>query len=250
MSPSRLLFVHAHPDDESLWTGGTLARHMARGGEAHLVLSTWAPGTTRHTEFLAAVRELGLTSEPISLGYADDHVPESAPDARRFCDVPFDEPVRTLTAHIRRLRPDAIVTYDANGIYGHPDHVHAHRVAAAAADAAADPHLYAADGTPWQVRSLYFVTTPEWMVEAVLGDVFADTPRRFLPGTPDADIDLTLDVSTWHDAKLAAIEAHRTEVRRSRSLQAMLGMPPDRRRRLLSTECFLRRDLVPGGHDI
>ncbi|MFW0785047.1 PIG-L family deacetylase [Gordonia sp. CPCC 206044] len=248
--PPRLLFVHAHPDDESLWTGGAIARHVARGGEADLVMCTWAEGTWRHAELLDAVDELGFDDEPIMLGYADDRVPDSAPGRERFCTVPLDEPVRTLVGHIRRLQPDAIVTYDAVGIYGHPDHIHAHRLAAVAADAAATGRLYRSAGDAWQVRSLYFVTIADWMVEDVHSDMLAATPRKYLPGTPDDEIDLVLDVSQWRERKAAAIAAHRTEVQRSQTLRALMALPDDRRNRLLSTEYYQRRDLVPGGVDL
>jgi N-acetyl-1-D-myo-inositol-2-amino-2-deoxy-alpha-D-glucopyranoside deacetylase len=250
MPPPRLLFVHAHPDDESLWTGGIIARHTARGGDADLIMCTWAEGTTRHAELVDAARALGLPRPPIMLGYADDRVPESAPDAQRFCTVPFDDQVRRVVSHIREFRPDAIVTYDPIGIYGHPDHIHAHRLAAVAADAAASPRLYRSEGDAWQTRSLYFVTIAEWMVEDVQGDLFASTPRDYLPGTAESAIDLTLDVAEWRDHKAAGISSHRTELKRSRTMQALMSLPPDRRGRLLGTENFLRRDLVPGGVDI
>ncbi|WAC55648.1 PIG-L family deacetylase [Gordonia sp. SL306] len=250
MSPPRLLFVHAHPDDESLWTGGAIARHIARGGDADLVVCTWAEGTERHAELVEAAGTLGLPRPPIMLGYADDRVPESAPEAMRFCSAPLDDPVRTLVAHIRRLRPDAIVTYDAVGIYGHPDHVHAHRVATVSADAAASGGLYRSTGEPWQVRSMYFVTIAQWMVDDVQHDLFADLPPQYLPGTSEDDVDLVLDVAEWRDRKADAIICHRTELDRSRTMKALMGLPAARRSRLLGTECFLRRDLVPGGVDL
>ncbi|MFW0796880.1 PIG-L family deacetylase [Gordonia sp. CPCC 205515] len=250
MTAPRLLFVHAHPDDESLWTGGTIARHTARGGDADLIMCTWAEDTWRGQELVDATRELGLPRPPIMLGYADQNVPASAPHAPPFCSVPFDEPVRTLTEYIRGLQPDAIVTYDALGIYGHPDHIHAHRLATVAADAAANRRLYHSCGEAWQVKSIYFVTIAEWMVEDVSTDIMSGTPRRYLPGTPDADIDLVLDVTEWREAKAAAIAAHKTEVKRSKTMQALMALPSDRRARLFGTECFQRRDLVPGGVDL
>ncbi|MGV9712019.1 PIG-L family deacetylase [Gordonia sp. NPDC003424] len=250
MSAPRLLFVHAHPDDESLWTGGTIARHTSRGGDADLVMCTWAEGTWRQRELVDAARELGLPRPPIMLGYADENVPDSAPHAPRFCAVPFDEPVHTLAEYIRQLRPDAIVTYDALGIYGHPDHIHAHRLATVAADAAANRRLYHSSGDAWQVKSIYFVTIPEWMVEDVMSDIMAGTPRRYLPGTPDEEIDLVLDVTQWRDRKAAAIAAHKTEVKRSKTMRALMALPADRRARLFGVECYLRRDLVPGGVDL
>ncbi|GAB90522.1 PIG-L family deacetylase [Gordonia rhizosphera] len=250
MSDPRLLFVHAHPDDESLWTGGTIARHMAGGGDADLVMCTWAEGTWRHAELVDAARELGLPRRPIMLGYADDRVPESAPGAPRFAHVPIDDQVREMVALIRRLRPDAIVTYDAIGIYGHPDHIHAHRLAMVAADAAASPRLYRSEGEGWQTKSIYFVTIPKWMVDDVQDDLFASTPRDYLPGTPKSAIDLVIDVTEWRDRKAAAIRAHRTELKRSKTMQALLALPSERRTRLLGTENYIRRDLVPGGFDL
>lgn len=246
----RALFVHAHPDDESLWTGGTIARHVALGGDADLVMCTWADGTCRQLELVDAARELGLPRTPIALGYADENVPESAPGAPRFCAAPFDEPVGALVSHIRRLQPEVLVTYDAFGIYGHPDHIHAHRVAAAAADAAGSARLFPSAGEAWQVKSIYFVTIAQWMVDDVATDVMAGTPRKYLPGAPDTEIDLVLDVSAWRDRKAAAVSAHRTELKRSRTMQALMAMPPERRDRLFGTECFIRRDLVPGGADL
>ncbi|MYR05423.1 GlcNAc-PI de-N-acetylase [Gordonia sp. SID5947] len=250
MAPPRLLFVHAHPDDESLWTGGAIARHTSRGGDADLVVCTWAAGTGRHTELVEAARTLGLPRPPIMLGYADDRVPDSAPDSVRFCSAPLDAQVRTLVEHIRRLRPDAVVTYDAIGVYGHPDHVHAHRLATVAADAAASGGLYRSAGEAWRVRSMYFVTIAQWMVDDVQHDLFADLPPKYLPGTPEDDVDLVLDVSQWRDRKADAIFCHRTELDRSRTMKALMSLPPERRSRLLGTECFLRRDLVPGGVDL
>ncbi len=246
MTKRRLLCVHAHPDDESLWTGGLVARAVDQGDHVDLITCTWAEGTGRHDELLAAGKALGLSRQPIMLGYADHRVPESAPGSPRFCTARFDYTVRHLVAHIRRLRPDIIVTYDPIGIYGHPDHVHAHRLAVAAAEAAALP-LYRKHGTPWQVSSLYFATIPTWMVDDVAADIFADIPRHFLPGTAPDDIDVTLDVTAYADRKAAAIESHVTEIGRSRTLSALMRMEPVRRRTLLGSESYIRQDLVPGG---
>ena len=94
MGTPRLLFVHAHPDDESMWTGGLIARHLQAGGELDLVMCTWAESTPRANELLDAITALGVTRSPILLGYADDRVPDSAPGGTRFCAAPFDEQVR------------------------------------------------------------------------------------------------------------------------------------------------------------
>lgn len=250
MGAPRLLCVHAHPDDESMWTGGLIARHASAGGEVDLVMCTWADGTRRARELLDAVTALKMPRPPIMLGYADDRVPESAPDAQRFCFSPFDEQVRALAGHIRALRPDVIVTYDAFGIYGHPDHVHAHRLACAAADAAACGTLYRRSGPAWQVKSLYFATIAEWMIEEIAALLFPTVPREQLPGTPADAIDVSIDVTDFLAEKSAAISAHRTEIDRSRTIAMFMSLPDDIRGRLLGSENYQRRDLVPGGCDL
>lgn len=250
MGTPRLLFVHAHPDDESMWTGGLIARHLQAGGELDLVMCTWAESTPRANELLDAITALGVTRSPILLGYADDRVPDSAPGGTRFCAAPFDEQVRELSAHIRTLRPDIIVTYDAFGIYGHPDHVHAHRLACAAADAAACRSLYLDAGDPWQVKSLYFATIPEWMIDELAPVLFAAVPREHLPGTADDAIDIRLDVTEFLTQKSAAINCHRSEIDRSRTISMFMSLPDDLRFRLLGSENYQRRDLVPGGGDL
>ncbi|MFT4128324.1 MAG: PIG-L family deacetylase [Gordonia sp. (in: high G+C Gram-positive bacteria)] len=246
----RLMFVHAHPDDESLWTGGAIARHVARGGELEVVMATWAPGTRRHTELCRALGELGVTAEPVTLGYADDGVPESAPGRPKLCEAVFSHEVRELVSHIRRFRPHAIVTYDPFGVYGHRDHIHTHRLACAAADAAALPTLYRRHGAPWRVRSLYFATVPEKMIDEVSDDLFPGVPRADLPGTPPDLVDVEMDVSAFVDRKQAAIAAHRTEVVRSQTISMLMALPQDKLDHLLGSECYMRRDLVPGGCEL
>jgi len=245
-----LLLVHAHPDDESLWTGGLIARHVDAGGEADLVMCTWADGTARHGELTDAVEILGMPRPPIMLGYADDRRPESAPQAPRLCAASFDEQVRALTQHIRTLQPDIVITYDALGIYGHPDHVHAHRLACAAADAAASTKLYHRAGPAWQVRSLYFATIPEWVMDLLSTSVFAGIPRELLPGTPESEIDVVVDVSDLTARKKAAVTAHRSEIERSFAISGFMSLPEQTQERLLGVECYQRRDLVPGGCDL
>lgn len=252
----RLLCVQAHPDDETIWTGGTLARHCAAGGEADVVTTTWAIGRPRHRELVDALAALGLPREPLMLGYGDGGVPDSSP-LPPLVEVPFDDAVAALTRQIRATRPDIILTTDAFGIYGHPDHIHTHRLCLAAAEAAAEPHLYPDAGQPWQVSSLYFVTVSQsrslraW--EAVMTardgrDDPAAAALRF--GTPDDRIDVVADVRAFLDVKWQALQAHRTEFERSRTLRAIRALDDPAREALLGWECYLRRDLVGGGRDL
>lgn len=244
------LFIHAHPDDESLWTGGTIADLAARGGRTSLITCTWEPGTSRHRELVDAVAALGMSEEPIMLGYADAFVPESAPGQPRFLDVPFDDEVQRVVAHIRDLKPDVIVTYNAYGIYGHPDHMHAHRLAVIAADAAAIGS-YAPDlGEPWQTKSLYFATLPRSTVVALGPFLSAAESKIRVAGTAPENVDVTLDLREHLGEKIRAITSHRTEMERSASMQEFAALPRDMQRLFLGWESYRRRDLVPGGHPL
>jgi len=246
-----VLFVHAHPDDESLWTGGTIARIVDAGSAAAVLTCTWAAGTTRHTELTSALRILGVDA-PITLGYADGGFPESAPRSVALCEGRFDDAVRQITEHIRARRPDIVVTYDAFGIYGHPDHIQTHRLALAAVEAAACGPLYPEAGPAWQTRSLYLSTVPTRVMHRIRHQVSTgpSPAGAASPGTPDAAIDLELDVSAWVEQKWSAIGAHRSEMARSPALLELADLDLSRRNALLGTEWYLRRDLVAGGADL
>ena len=158
--PPRLLFVHAHPDDESLGTGATIAHYAARGANVRVVTCTlgeegevigdrWAElavdradqlGGYRIGELTAALRALGV-SEPRYLGGAgrwrdSGMAGTETRRRRRFVDADDREAVGALVAIIRQQRPHVVVTYDPNGGYGHPDHIHTHQVTSAAVAAA------------------------------------------------------------------------------------------------------------------
>ncbi|GAA3039441.1 PIG-L family deacetylase [Gordonia defluvii] len=258
-TPPRILCVQAHPDDETIWTGGTLARHCAAGGQADVVTTTWATGAPRHRELVDALATLGLPRPPIMLGYADGGVADSSA-LPALVDAAFDETVAALTGHVRALRPDIILTTDAYGIYGHPDHIHTHRMCLAAAEAAAEPHLYPDAGPPWQVSSMYFVTVSQsrtqqaWEQvmtarvgghEAGADQLTVDQAIRF--GTPDDRISAVIDVRDFLEVKWRALQAHRTEFARSRTLRAIRALDEPTRAALLGWECYVRRDLVDGG---
>src|SRR5882757_153673 len=150
MERPRLLFVHAHPDDETLTTGATIAHYAARGAQVCVVTCTlgeegevigerWARlavgqadqlGGYRIAELTAALTALGI-GEPVFLGGAGrwrDSGMEGTPtrQQQRFVDADPREAVGALVDIIRELRPHVVVTYDAKGGYGHPDHVNAH----------------------------------------------------------------------------------------------------------------------------
>src|SRR4051812_30204521 len=146
MESPRLLFVHAHPDDESLTTGATIAHYVARGATVQVVTCTlgeegevigerWAQlaatdadqlGGYRIGELTSALGELGVQA-PVFLGGAgrwrDSGMEGSPPRHRqRFADADAHEATGALVAIIRELRPHVVVSYDPKGGYGHPDH--------------------------------------------------------------------------------------------------------------------------------
>ena len=140
----RLMLILAHPDDESLGNGGMVAKYVAEGVETYLVTATrgeqgwFGPedenpgpeelGRIREAELLEAAEVLGIR-EVSFLDYRDGE----------FDRAPADEVVAKIVRHIRRVKPHVVVTFDQNGLYGHPDHIaicqHATAAVAAAGDA-------------------------------------------------------------------------------------------------------------------
>jgi N-acetyl-1-D-myo-inositol-2-amino-2-deoxy-alpha-D-glucopyranoside deacetylase len=243
----RLLFVHAHPDDESIANGATIAHYAARGAEVHVVTCTlgeegevigdrWAQlavdhadqlGGYRIAELTAALRALGVDA-PIFLGgpgrWRDSGMAGTEPRGRRgsqrFSDADEREAVGALVDVIRTLRPHVVVTYDANGGYGHPDHVRAHVVTTAAV-AAAGTEDY--PGTQWTVPKFYWTVIarsafmagwealgpddlrPEWVIPPADGE-FGGL------GYSDEEIDAVVEDPDALPAKRSALAAHATQL--------------------------------------
>ncbi|MBD0840460.1 PIG-L deacetylase family protein [Streptomyces sp. TRM68416] len=238
-----LLAVFAHPDDESLFSGGVLARHAAAGARTAVVTATWAADTRRAAELAEALRILGA-GKPRLLGYADARVPRSAPGSPRFCDAPLEESVGRLVAHLREFRPQIVVTHDAyGGLSGHEDHVHAHRVTVLAVQAAGLERLYPDAGAPWQPSALYLATHPHSAVRAL--SVFG-LDGKGMNTVPDDRVTATVDVRPWLERKWAAVRAHRSEVERGAAPGLLGGLPDDVRESILGTEWYIRQECVSG----
>ncbi|MCV7419766.1 N-acetyl-1-D-myo-inositol-2-amino-2-deoxy-alpha-D-glucopyranoside deacetylase [Mycobacterium yunnanensis] len=242
MENPRLLFVHAHPDDETLTTGATIAHYVARGAEVQVVTCTLGEegevigdtyaqlaadaadqlGGYRIGELTAALRELGVDG-PRFLGGAgrwrdSGMAGTEARGRRRFVDADPAEPVAELVAVIRDLRPHVVVTYDPNGGYGHPDHIRAHEVTTAAVAAAAGTEH---PGRPWQVPKFYWTVTARGEAEAAMRDLAgADLPPDWIRvsvddlgfAVDDADVDAVVEAPESHGSKVAALRAHATQV--------------------------------------
>jgi N-acetyl-1-D-myo-inositol-2-amino-2-deoxy-alpha-D-glucopyranoside deacetylase len=243
----RLLFVHAHPDDESLSNGATIAHYTARGAQVHVVTCTlgeegevigdrWAQLSVAHAdqlggyrigELTAALRALGV-SAPIYLGGAgrwrdSGMAGTQQRGRRRFVDADEHEAVGALVAIIRGLRPHVVVTYDPNGGYGHPDHVHTHTVTTAAV-AAAGSGSPTTDypGEPWTVPKFYWTVfaTSAFIAarsavdpDDLLPDWVLPSPEDVTFGYSDDDIDAVVEATEEaRIAKAAALAAHATQV--------------------------------------
>lgn len=233
METPRLLFVHAHPDDETLTTGATIAHYTSRGAQVQVITCTlgeegevigdrWAGlavdgadqlGGYRISELTAALAELGV-DRPRYLGGAGrwrDSGMEGTPARRqqRFVDGDFAEQTATLAAALDDLRPHVVITYDPNGGYGHPDHIHVHRLTTAAVDAASwtVPKLY------WTVTSAAALATGlRALGEVPDGWITVSADDLPLVGYPDDEIDAALELSAHVPARVAALRAHATQV--------------------------------------
>lgn len=242
MEIPRLIFVHAHPDDETLTTGATIAHYAARGAQVHVVTCTlgeegevigdrWAQlavdgadqlGGYRIGELSAALSSLGV-AEPVFLGGAG-HWRDSgmagtpARGRQRFTDGDPDEAVAALVEIIRSVRPHVVVTYDPDGGYGHPDHIRTHEVTSAAIVAAAGTD---GPGHAWQVPKFYWTVMSATAAESGLRAIEStDLPSHwirlptgdfpFLYG--DDKIDAVVHAPESLAAKVAAMRAHATQV--------------------------------------
>ena len=237
--PFRLLCVHPHPDDESIACGGVLARASDEGAHTAVVTCTGGEAgenlagidlgdedlaTHRRRELADALRVLGV-DDHVWLGYRDSGMAGTEENAHpeAFAGADVDEAARRLAAVIRRLRPHVVVSDDADGTYGHPDHVQAHHVTVrAVAIAATDEDL---DGSaPWRVAKRYAHTIAQErilrghaaMVEAGLPSPFgeqAEVTVEELPfGTPESRLTTIVDVRPQLERKRAALRAHRSQI--------------------------------------
>jgi N-acetylglucosamine malate deacetylase 2 len=202
--PRRLLFIYAHPDDESFAVAGVARMYADRGAEIALVTATRGDAgragepplcaredlpARREAELLAAAKILGIGHVTV-LDYADKHLAEAPTNAIR----------RQLVEAIRRHRPEVIVTFDPDGANLHPDHVAISRFAIDAAAAAADARWYPnTDGAHRVQRVLWSSPLMPWDTAKS-----ADLARE--PG-----VDFVIDISHYRDTKAAALRAHRTQ---------------------------------------
>jgi LmbE family N-acetylglucosaminyl deacetylase len=227
-----LVGIFAHPDDEAFGLGGSMARYTAAGRYVALVCATRGeageiadPALATH-ETLGRVREGELRAAAAAVGvrdvtfldYLDGHLAEA--DA--------EEAVGRIVQQLRRLRPAVVVTFAANGIYGHPDHMAIHRLTLAAVEAAPDPTRYpeqlVGGREPHRAAKVYFFA-PSRERMAAMREQLRARGEDFVPGgnaatipfeemaTPEAEITTRITLSDAElDAKLRAMAAHATQM--------------------------------------
>ncbi|HWG65418.1 MAG TPA: N-acetyl-1-D-myo-inositol-2-amino-2-deoxy-alpha-D-glucopyranoside deacetylase [Streptosporangiaceae bacterium] len=238
----RLLLVHAHPDDESIGTGATMAKYAAEGAHVTLVTCTLGElgeiippqlsdlaaektdrlGEYRIGELAAACKALGVTDHRFLGGagrWRDSGMMglASNDDPRCFWQADVDDAARTLAAIINEVRPQVMVSYDQNGLYGHPDHIQAHRVARRAFRLSAS--------LPSPVAKFFATAVPRSSLPEAFAQSSADAAalaaagfnrigsRADVPyGTPDDQVTTRIDGAPYLSAKTAAMRAHATQI--------------------------------------
>lgn len=231
----RLLLVHAHPDDETINNGATMAMYAALGAEVTLITCTRGEegevlveehshkaaahddllGEHRVIELADAMKALGVTDHRF-LGaphkqYRDSGMMDTEPNNREdsFWKADFEEATRYLISVIDEVKPHVLITYDEFGGYGHPDHIQAHRVAMAAAEKSS-----------WDIEKIYWNVTPRSVIQEGIdkmkelgSDFFGAESAEDLPFCKDDSFVSTLiDGNEYVEAKMAAMRAHATQI--------------------------------------
>ncbi|MCC5949998.1 MAG: mycothiol conjugate amidase Mca [Nitriliruptoraceae bacterium] len=241
----RLMFVHAHPDDEASKGAATAARYLDDGAEVTLVTCTGGEagdllnpsagdarpddmGAIRARELEASVAAIGFTRNHV-LGYVDSgyHMdPADVPDGT-FARTPIDEPSRLVAGLIRRERPQVVVTYPEDGGYPHPDHIMNHLVTVRGLELAEDPEVAlddvpGGDAEPWRVPKVYASTAfPPERLRAIhqgLLDAGLESPytewleQRRDERDPGPDPDTRIWCPEHFERRDAALRAHVTQI--------------------------------------
>jgi N-acetyl-1-D-myo-inositol-2-amino-2-deoxy-alpha-D-glucopyranoside deacetylase len=231
----RILLVHAHPDDETINNGATMALYADRGAQVTLVTCTRGEegeilvpglfhlasteqdllGQHRETELAAAMKALGI-SDYRFLGapttkFRDSGMMGTAPNNRPdvFWQADLDAAATILVDVIEEVKPHILITYDEIGGYGHPDHIQAHRVA-----------MRASELSTWQIQKIYWNTIPKSVIaqgmekmKEIGSDFFGAESIDDVPFAKDDEFVTTLiNGSDYVESKMAAMKAHETQI--------------------------------------
>jgi LmbE family N-acetylglucosaminyl deacetylase len=261
----KLMAVLAHPDDESLGVGGTLAKYAAEGVATSLVTATLGqrgrfrghrhPPEHPGQEELARIRAGELRAAAATLGIADvtvfDYVDQ---------DLDRADPsgvIARIAREIRRARPQVVITFPHDGSYGHPDHIAISQFTTAALVAAADPSFPGTDGAPHTVSKLYYMAWPQSVWNAYEGalkkatSVVDGVERQSMPW-PDWAVTTVIDTRAHSDTAWRAVSCHDSQIA---AYEALRHLSPEGHEAVWGTQCFYRvLSLVNGGrqreHDL
>ena len=231
----RMLLVHAHPDDETINNGATMALYAALGANVTLVTCTRGEegevlvkdlehlaahntdslGDHRVEELALAMKALGISDHRFlgegRIKYRDSGMmgtePNNRPDV--FWQANFDEATDDLVKVIEEVKPHVLITYDEIGGYGHPDHIQAHRVA-----------MSAAEKSVWNIQKIYWNVMPKSVIQEGIdamkkigSDFFGAESAEDLPfAKDDSFVHAMVDGNAYVEQKMAAMRAHATQI--------------------------------------
>ena len=250
-----LVCFHAHPDDECISTGGTMARAASLGHRVVLVVATGGEygespadllegeslADRRRVETLASAERLGVHRVEF-LGYTDSGMTgwEQNTNAGAFCNAPVEEAGARLAAILTEEQASTLTIYDWHGNYGHPDHIAVHRVGRRAAELASTPNVY--EATMNRDAVVRFMDAAKQAGQEVDFD-----PNQTDDGNPfgmsENELTTSIDVVQFIDAKRNAMKAHASQITDS---SFFLQMPPEGFAAAFGTEWFIRVG-APGG---
>ena len=249
------VFFHAHPDDETIITGGTMAKMASEGHRVVLVTATGGelgevpegflgPGddiaSRRAEELAAACRVLGV-SRHVTLGFHDSGMagaPSNEADGS-FWQTDVDHAAADLASVLEEEGAEVLTIYDENGGYGHPDHVQVHRVGMRAAERCGTPRLYLATVNRTHLQRLA-AEAPAFGVD-LPDDVAADLSTL---GVEEDEITTAVDVQAFLGAKRRAMEAHASQIAET---SFFLAVPPEVFAAVWGTEWYIRHGAKTGG---
>ena len=248
-----LVCFHAHPDDESIGTGGVMAKAADEGHRVVLVVATRGEhgevdegfldegeqlGDRRERETHASAKELGIDRVEF-LGYVDSGMVDTPENdlPGSFWTADVDEAAQRLAAILTEEGADVLTVYDDHGVYGHPDHVQVHRVGVRAAALAGTARVY--QGTMNRDALIEMMKQMPPSEELDVRDL-EDDPTF---GSPAEAITCRVDVSGYLDRKRASMRAHASQIGET---HFMLAMPAEAFAAAFGTEWFIRDGQGPG----
>jgi LmbE family N-acetylglucosaminyl deacetylase len=248
-----LVCFHAHPDDEAILTGGTIARAADDGHRVVVVFATRgdhgevAEGVLSASEALADRRDdearraaevLGVARVEF-LDYHDSGMADTATNHMEgsFWTADVDTAAGRLARILEEESADVFTTYDERGGYGHPDHIQAHRVGVRAAERARPTRVYAAT-----VSRQHFLSVAHEQYASMPADALPPNPEDFDLGVDESRITTRVDVSNVIDRKRAAMAAHASQIPDE---SFFLALGPDEFLRTFGLEWYIRLDSTP-----